>query len=115
MKKEKSQNQKALTQSDKPNSSTPTPPFVTGQRAEVLSLLRKGPILRLSLTVEHGIPEAPARITELKNMKFNIHSQRLGSVIFQGREYKRAALYSLGSPEWPSPDFHTDNDLPPAA
>ena len=37
MKKEKGQNQEALTQNDKPNGSTPIHPLVTGQCAEIMT------------------------------------------------------------------------------
>lgn len=116
MEKEKGQNQTALTQNDKPNGSTPTSPLVTGQRAKILSLLRQGPTLSLTLKLELAITESAARIHELRAMGFNIPpAQMLKPVIFKEKTFQRAALYSLGNPEWPRPGFLLDNDLPPAA
>lgn len=57
MRKEKGQNQEALTQNDKRNGSTPIHPLVTGQCAEILSILRQGPTLSLTLTADYAIPE----------------------------------------------------------
>ena len=115
MKKEKGQNQEALTQNDKRNGSTPIHPLVTGQCAEILSILRQGPTLSLTLTADYAIPETAARIHDLREKGFAIDTQIQEVVQFRGRERKGVALYVLGSPEWPRSDFLPDNDLPPAA
>ena len=81
-------------------------PLVTGQCAEVLSLIRKhGPILSLELTANHAIPETAARVHDLRAKGFNIVTEILPAVIFRGRERHKVARYSLGCPEWPSPDY----------
>ena len=41
-------------------------PFVDGQCAEVLSILRKGPVLSFVLTADYAIPEAAARVHDLR-------------------------------------------------
>ncbi|MEZ6971629.1 helix-turn-helix domain-containing protein [Aeromonas sp. S11(2024)] len=89
-------------------------PIVTGQRAEVLSILRRGPTLSLCLTADHAIPEAAARIHELREQGFNIETVIQGLVPFRGRERRNVALYVLKNPEWPHPDFNSD-DFPPVA
>lgn len=80
-------------------------PIVTGQRAEVLALIREyGPILSLVLTAEYAIPETAARVHELREMGFNIQRVILPSVMFRGRERRNVAEYSLGVPEWRAPN-----------
>ena len=92
------------------------PPCVTGQHAEILSLLRKRPTLSLELKLRHAITESGARIHELRDLGFDIATITQELVIFDGREHKRIALYVLGNPEWPRPGFFQENnDLPPAA
>ncbi|WP_270687983.1 helix-turn-helix domain-containing protein [Aeromonas sp. D3] len=91
-----------------------TAPIVTGQRALVLSILRRGPTLSLSLTADHAIPEAASRIHELREQGFNIETVLQNAIMFRGNERRKVALYVLKNPEWPSPDFTPDN-LPPAA
>jgi len=115
MKKEKGQNQKALTQKQQAEHSIHSHPLVTGQCAEILSILRQGPILSLTLTADYAIPETAARIHDLRAKGFDIDTQIQEVVQFRGRERKGVALYVLGSPEWPRPGFLPDNDLPPAA
>ncbi len=115
MKKEKGQNQAALTQNQQAEHSIHSQPLVTGQCAEILNILRKGPTLSLTLTADHAIPETAARIHDLREKGFNIGTNTQASVIFRGRERKGVALYVLGNPEWPRPGFLPDNDLPPAA
>lgn len=81
-------------------------PLVTGQCAEVLSLIRKhGPILSLDLTANHAIPETAARVHDLRAKGFNIITEIVPVVVFRGRERQKVARYSLGCPEWPSPDY----------
>lgn len=80
-------------------------PIVTGQCAQVLSLIREyGPILSLDLTATHAIPEAAARIHDLRRKGFNIRTEILPEVEFRGQTRKRIALYSIESPEWRAVD-----------
>lgn len=88
------------------------PPIVSGQQAEVLRILRCGPTLSLNLTADYAIPEAAARIHELRERGFNIETVIQDSVIFRGRERYGVALYVLKHPEWPHPGFISDV-LPP--
>ncbi|ENO3941155.1 helix-turn-helix domain-containing protein [Aeromonas veronii] len=90
------------------------PPIVSGQQAEVLSILRRSPTLSLNLTADYAIPEAAARIHELRERGFNIETVLQDSVIFRGRERHGVALYVLKHPEWPRPGF-TLAVLPPTA
>ncbi len=91
-------------------------PFVDGQCAEVLSILRKGPVLSFVLTADYAIPEAAARVHDLRAKGFNVITNIQSEVVFRGKIRKRAALYSLGNPEWPRPGFLPENnDLPPTA
>ena len=91
------------------NDSNKTPvqaPLVTGQCAEVLSLIRKhGPVLSLELTANHAIPETAARVHDLRAKGFNIVTEILPTVMFRGRTRHKVARYSLGAPEWPSPEY----------
>ena len=83
-----------------------TPPIVTGQCAEVLGLIRqRQPVLSFVMTADHAIPEAAARVHNLRAMGFNIRTTILPEVEFRGVIRHKAALYSLGSPEWPRPGF----------
>ena len=91
-------------------------PFVDGQCAEVLSILRKGPVLSFVLTADYAIPEAAARICDLRAKGFNVITNIQPAIVFRGKIRKRVALYSLGHPEWPRSGFLPENnDLPPAA
>lgn len=75
-------------------------PTVTGQCAEVLSLIRQHqPVLSFVLTADHAIPEAAARVHDLRGKGFNVITQIV-----------RAAFYSIGSPEWPYPGFMTGTE-----
>lgn len=79
-----------------------TLPIVTGQCAEVLCLIRQHwPVL----TADYAIPEAAARGHNLRVMGFNIVTTILPEVEFREAIRRSAALYSLGSPEWPCPSF----------
>lgn len=70
-----------------------TPPIVSGQYAQVLGLIRElQPVLSLTLTADHAIPETAARV---HNLRFE----------FRGVIRRNVASYSLGSPEWPQPGF----------
>lgn len=83
-----------------------TPPIVTGQCAEVLGLIRMyQPVLSFVLTADHAIPEAAARVHNLRAKGFNVLTTILPEVEFRGVIRRNAALYSLGSPEWPRLGF----------
>lgn len=84
----------------------PEPPPVSGQCAEVLELLRsEGSVLSFRLTAELAIPEAAARVHNLRGMGFNVVTTLLPAVEFRGRIRRNVALYSLGVPLWPAPGF----------
>lgn len=83
---------------------TGKPPEVTGQTAQVLNLIRRHqPILSLTMTADHAIPEAAARVHDLRAMGFNVLTTIHSSVIFRGVERRNVASYSLGVPEWLAP------------
>lgn len=85
------------------------PPIVTGQAAEVLELLRsEGAVLSFLMTADLAIPEAAARVHDLRGMGFNVLTTILPEVEFRGRIRRNAALYLLGSPTWPTPGFLDD-------
>lgn len=80
------------------------PPIVTGQCAKVLGLIRQHqPILSFVLTADHAIPEAAARVHDLRAMGFNIITVIEPEVVFRGEHRRNAARYSMGFPEWPRP------------
>lgn len=86
-------------------------PIVTGQCAEVLALIRQHqPLLSFVLTADHAIPEAAARVHNLRAMGYNILTTILPEVEFRGVIRRNAARYSLGSPEWPSPGFLVETE-----
>lgn len=83
-----------------------TLPIFTGQCAQVLALIRQHqPILSLVMTADHAIPEAAARVHDLRDNGFNILTAIHSSVIFRGVERRKVASYSLGVPGWPRPGF----------
>ncbi len=87
------------------------PPTVSGQNAEVLALIRQHqPVLSFVLTADHAIPEAAARVHDLRTMGFNIVTRIVPEAQFRGRIRRNAALYSLASPEWPCPGFVTGKE-----
>lgn len=82
------------------------PPIVTGQRLQVLNLIREHqPVLSFFLTADNAIPESAARISELRDMGFDIITVIHDAVEFRGVIRHGAATYSLGSPEWPRVGF----------
>jgi hypothetical protein len=94
------------------NSRNSTPPIVTGQCAEVLGLIHQfQPVLSFVMTADHAIPEAAARVHNLRAMGFNIRTTILPEVEFRGVIRRNAALYSLGSPEWPRPGFFENEEV----
>ena len=81
-------------------------PAVTGQCALVLDLIREHqPFLSFHGTADFAVPEFAARVHDLRAMGFNIITTIKRQVIFRGRIRRKAALYSLGTPEWPAPGF----------
>lgn len=88
------------------------PPVVTGQCADVLSLIRQHqPLLSFVLTADHAIPEAAARVHNLRAKGFNVLTTILPEVEFRGLIRRNAALYSLGSPEWPRLGFFETEEV----
>ena len=84
------------------------PPIVTGQCAQVLTLIRQHqPLLSFVLTADHAIPEAAARVHDLRAMGFHIITRIEPEVVFRGVVRRNAGMYSLGVPEWPAPGFVT--------
>lgn len=95
-----------MSKKDTAMQNVPYKPIVTGQCAQVLELIRRyQPILSLELTANHAIPEAAARIHDLRNQGFNIVTTIIPEVIFRGHIRKNVAKYSLGTPEWNRPKF----------
>jgi len=87
------------------------PPIVTGQAAQVLQIIREHqPVLSFILTADYAIPETAARVHDLRTKGFNIITRILPTVEFRGMTRRNAALYSLGSPEWPYPGFVTGKE-----
>ncbi|MDD2742693.1 MAG: helix-turn-helix domain-containing protein [Rhodocyclaceae bacterium] len=86
-------------------------PIVTGQAARVLQIIRdQQPVLSFILTADYAIPETAARVHDLRAKGFNIITRILPEVEFRGVTRRNAALYSLGSPEWPYPGFGNDKE-----
>lgn len=85
------------------------PPVVSGQCAEVLRELESNAqTLSFRLTAELAIPEAAARIHDLRGMGFNIKTAILPEVQFRGRTRRNVAMYSIGVPSWPAPGFFSE-------
>ncbi len=83
-----------------------TPPVSTGQCAKVLNLIRQHqPLLSLVLTADLAIPEAAARVHDLRAAGWNILTTIRPVVVFRGAERRNIAAYSLGTPEWPAPGY----------
>lgn len=88
------------------NSTNRKPPLVTGQCSQVLNLIDElRPVVSLVMTADHAIPEAAARVHNLRAMGFNILTTIRPTVIFREAERHNVASYSLGTPEWPRPGF----------
>lgn len=91
------------------------PPLLTGQRAELMQILREYtrrnvPLYSLILTGEFSIPETAARVHELRGMGFNVMPVIHPEIIYKGRVRRRVAQYVLGTPEWPRPGFFADDE-----
>lgn len=63
------------------------------------------PMLSFVLTADHAIPEAAARVLDLRGKSFNIITRIVPEVSFCGCIRKNDALYPLGSPSWSAPGF----------
>lgn len=82
------------------------PPLVTGQCAQVLTLIREHqPILSLTITADNAVPECAARVHNLRAAGWNIQTTIHPTVLFRGVERHNVASYSLGTPAWPRPGF----------
>lgn len=91
---------------NQPSDNKPAKPTVRGQCAQVLELIRRHqPILSFELTANHAIPEAAARVHDLRALGFNVQTRIVGAVEFRGRIRRCCAFYSIGTPEWPRPEF----------
>jgi hypothetical protein len=94
---------------DNPNAT----PLVTGQCAQVLNLIRQHqPIISLRLTADYAIPEAAARVHDLRAAGWNIFTTIHPVVVFRGIERRNVSAYSLGVPEWTSPEFRLPENVP---
>lgn len=83
-----------------------TPPASTGQCGQVLHLIRQHqPLLSLRLTADYAIPEAAARVHDLRAAGWDVLMAIHPTVIFRGVERRNVASYSLGTPEWLRPAF----------
>lgn len=86
-----------------------TPPVTTGQCGRVLNLIRQNqPILSLTITADHAIPEAAARVHDLRAAGWNVRTEIRPVVVFRGVERRNVAAYSLGTPEWPAPGYFAE-------
>lgn len=89
-----------------PRAQDRTPPTPSGQCARVLNLISEHqPLLSLVLTADHAIPEAAARVHDLRAAGWNILTAIRPVVMFRGIERRNVAAYSLGTPEWPAPGY----------
>ena len=83
--------------------------MVTGQCADVLQVIReRQPVPSFELTANLAIPEAAARVHDLRAKGFNILTVILPEFEFRGVIRRNVARYSLGVPEWPRPGFLDD-------
>lgn len=92
--------------------STSEAPAVTGQCAQVLNILRQHPegVLSLELTANAAIPEAAARIHNLRHKGFNVITRIEPEIRFRGATRRNVARYSLGVPAWPAPGYFSDTE-----
>ena len=103
--------QNGTTQFEHPKNTTLCAgPTVTGQLAQVLNILRQGPVSSLVFAYEHKIMRSSARILELRQKGFNITTQIRQHVQYHGHIYKNTATYALGRPEW-SPPFQSASSV----
>ncbi|MCG9026937.1 helix-turn-helix domain-containing protein [Laribacter hongkongensis] len=85
-------------------------PTVTGQCVQVLNILRRcqDGVLSFELTADAAIPEAAARIHDLRHKGFNIITRIEPEIQFRGVTRRNVARYFLGEPAWPAPGFFSD-------
>lgn len=104
IKKEKAAQQNGTTPNTENNGNTDHgAPIVSGQHAEVLNILRRGPVLSLELS-GMGIICYGARVHELRAKGFNIETVIQPIVYHNGREHRDVARYALKQPEWAAPE-----------
>ncbi len=88
-------------------------PLVTGQCAQVLNLIRQHqPVISFVLTADNAIPETAARVHDLRAAGWNIITTIHPKIVFRGEERRNVASYSLGTPEWTSPEFRQPDNVP---
>ena len=88
-------------------------PLVSGQCAQVLNLIRPfQPIYSLVLTADYAIPETAARVHDLRAAGWTIITTIHPVVVFRGVVRRNVASYSLGTPEWTSPEFRQPDNVP---
>lgn len=88
------------------DSCNPKSPIIGGQCAKVLPLIRQHQSgLSFFLMADNAIPEAAARVHDLRGMGFNIRGTIVPEWECRGVTHRTIELYSLGSPEWPAPGF----------
>ncbi|MCW0507207.1 helix-turn-helix domain-containing protein [Aeromonas piscicola] len=110
MNKKKAAPQNGTTQLEHPKNNTLCAgPTVTGQLAQVLTILRQGPTSSLEFIHEHNILRAPARIFQLRQKGFNITPHIQPHVLYRDHVYRNTAIYVLGQPEWSSPSESDSN------
>lgn len=109
MKKKNARPSKAKSSANTRAKSTATenqPPIVTGQCGEVLSYLQAKPsVISFELTAGAQIPEAAARIHDLRAKGFNILTKIEPEIVYCGKVRRNVARYTLASPSWPAPGF----------
>ena len=71
----------------------------------------KQPILSLTLTADHAIPETAARVHDLRAKGFNIVTRINPKIVFRGEVRRNVASYSLGVPEWKKPNLSDGTTL----
>jgi hypothetical protein len=57
------------------------------------------------MTADYAIPEAAARVHDLRAKGFHVITTILPEFEFRGTVRRNVAVYSLGTPEWPAPGF----------
>ena len=110
MTKKKAAPQNGTTQFEHPKNTTfCADPTVTGQLAQVLTILRKGPTSSLDFIYKHNILRAPARILQLRQKGFNITTHIQSHLLYRDHIYKNTATYVLEHPEWSAPSQSDSN------
>ncbi|WP_393936446.1 helix-turn-helix domain-containing protein [Aeromonas rivipollensis] len=110
MNKKKAAPRNGTTQFERLNNTTlGAAPTVSGQLAQVLSILRQGPTSNLDFIHKHNILRAPARILQLRQKGFHITTHIQSHVLYRDHIYKNTATYELGRPEW-TPSSQSDSN-----